>query len=1138
MLSKIRLAITPLLVAVAALFFSLMFATGSPASQAQTAPSAAPAALRPGLDFIHVCTDAGAGGYEAFPDVCRLSDGRLMCVFYAGHDHVSFATAGHPKGGRISCCFSSDEGRTWSAARLLFDGPDDDRDPSIVQLPSGRLLCNFFILRRKEGPTQPAWDGLGTWLVESDDLGRTWSAPRRISADYYCSSPVRVLPDGRLMLGLYREEQGRAWGAVTSSADGGRTWGPVVDIPNGGWKLDAETDVVRLADGTLLAAEREKATSMCWSISKDGGRTWSVSAPLGFPGHCPYFLKTRRGVLLLAHRLPQTSLHWSLDDGRTWSANVLVDDLIGAYPSMVELRDGSILIVYYEEGAGSSIRARKFAVDAGGVKWLTFGSGARSAPADKGETLKKVFARKIAYTKASPFYRELHTPHLRKFHPGPWRPGPGEALIDSAWSVRAEGTSDPPGPFALEEIRTFFADAGGFQPATGAAEKEIVLRIRGRSRDTLEADGYSLNITETGVAIESPTWRGVLYGVYDFERLLLERGIPALQPLSRARKPLYGIRMFGDVYGTFTVSGLHIERPVSRDTFSALSRFGANATFTFVQLGDYLDGRTCPELRNPDCEKNLAELNGLAEMAKSAGVTLFLDAYNPKLPAGHPLFKAHPNAMGATQHGGDIHCLCPSDPETLKFIADSWAEVFRRVPSLGGMVAIIGGEGFYHCFMRSGKGGPDCPRCAGRRAEDVVADLTNTVFRAVRKVRPEAEFLAWPYSAFTWSADPFQLGLIARLDPGIQIVPEIDKDFHYAKDGYVKDIWDYSIDFLGPSDRYMAMSEAARRRGLKVCAKTETAVSLEMNGVPYIPCLQRWGERAGIVRGQRPDSVLYAYDVTGFSRSRPEELAGRLSWEPSGTAAEEIRAIALRDFGSGAADEVVGAWADFSQALGHTSYLTHGYYKGPSFIGPGQPLMLEEAGLPPELFGRFFYLAENDLSEGTIEAALLRPIYAADIRVSAAEMADMDKAVALWDRGVERLAAARTQAAGTFRPEIEREFTLCAYLGTAFRAICFGNHFFSLRAEYSDLLKDGRLSAAAKAKARGLLAEMEKIVQADLDNARKGLAYARQDPRLDLAVRLDLDYQPLARIIEAKIAYAEGSVREQFAVARSRLSAD
>jgi len=322
-------------------------------------------------DFVLVCKDAGAGAYEAFPDVCRLKDGRLMCVFYAGYTHVSLPSAAWPKGGRICFSVSSDEGRTWSEPRLVYDGPDDDRDPSIVQLPSGTLLCNFFSVRQKKD-VPGGLEGLGSWLVESTDLGKTWSAPRRISADYYCSSPVRRLPDGRLMLGLYREEKEKSWGAVITSGDEGKTWGPVVDIPNGGWKLDAETDVIARRDGTLLAVEREPSTSMCYATSRDGGRTWSASKPLGFPGHCPYLLRTREGILLLAHRLPQTSLHWSLDDGRTWSGNVIVDDVIGAYPSMVELNDGTVLIVYYEEGAGSNIRARKFRARASGLEGLFF----------------------------------------------------------------------------------------------------------------------------------------------------------------------------------------------------------------------------------------------------------------------------------------------------------------------------------------------------------------------------------------------------------------------------------------------------------------------------------------------------------------------------------------------------------------------------------------------------------------------------------------------------------------------------------------------------------------------------------------------------------------------------------------------
>jgi hypothetical protein len=55
--------------------------------------------------------------------------------------------------------------------------------------------------------------------------------------------------------------------------------------------------------------------------------------------------------------VPQTSLHYSLDEGRTWIGPVLIDNVIGAYPSLVALKSGRILCVYYEEGPGSAIRA-------------------------------------------------------------------------------------------------------------------------------------------------------------------------------------------------------------------------------------------------------------------------------------------------------------------------------------------------------------------------------------------------------------------------------------------------------------------------------------------------------------------------------------------------------------------------------------------------------------------------------------------------------------------------------------------------------------------------------------------------------------------------------------------------------------
>ena len=75
-------------------------------------------------------------------------------------------------GGSTAYCTSRDEGCTWSKTAVLHDGPHDDRDPSIVQLKSGRLIFNFFSLAGSDDSNK-VWIGHGSWIVTSDDLGRT-----------------------------------------------------------------------------------------------------------------------------------------------------------------------------------------------------------------------------------------------------------------------------------------------------------------------------------------------------------------------------------------------------------------------------------------------------------------------------------------------------------------------------------------------------------------------------------------------------------------------------------------------------------------------------------------------------------------------------------------------------------------------------------------------------------------------------------------------------------------------------------------------------------------------------------------------------------------------------------------------------
>jgi hypothetical protein len=312
-----------------------------------------------------------AGPYQAFPDVCRLPGGDLACVFYAGYGHVSLPNDEWPRGGRVCLIQSSDEGRTWSTPRVLFDGPQDDRDPHIAAMRDGTLVCSFFQYRSVNGKIEH-----DVCLVESRDSGRTWpTEPRVLAAKRWAvSAPVRELPDGTRLLGVYTGDDSTAFGAVQRSTDAGKTWSePVAIDPKSGVRLDAETDVLRLPDGTIFAALRgDGKVNMHFATSLDQGLTWSKVKDSGFLGHCPHLTRLSTGQILLTHRQPATSLHISRDNAKSWEGPIQIDSFGGAYPSTMELKDHTVLVVYYEEGPTSAIRAARFRVTADGIEKLNW----------------------------------------------------------------------------------------------------------------------------------------------------------------------------------------------------------------------------------------------------------------------------------------------------------------------------------------------------------------------------------------------------------------------------------------------------------------------------------------------------------------------------------------------------------------------------------------------------------------------------------------------------------------------------------------------------------------------------------------------------------------------------------------------
>ena len=89
-----------------------------------------------------------SGSYEAFPDVCRLADGELVAVFYAGHGHISLPRPGSSKDGRICIMRSQDDGRTWSKPQTLVAGKPGDVCTLQVDFQQGRPHLPVVTLKR------------------------------------------------------------------------------------------------------------------------------------------------------------------------------------------------------------------------------------------------------------------------------------------------------------------------------------------------------------------------------------------------------------------------------------------------------------------------------------------------------------------------------------------------------------------------------------------------------------------------------------------------------------------------------------------------------------------------------------------------------------------------------------------------------------------------------------------------------------------------------------------------------------------------------------------------------------------------------------------------------------------------------
>ena len=328
--------------------------------------------------------------YAGWPTVARRANGVLWVSWSGGRDgHVC------PMG-QVRAMTSKDDGATWTYPRVLLDSPIDDRDSGVMETAKGTLLVTTFTSLAYEAdlaksriylpdgkgpamrPMKPEiiarWLAaqnrltaeerkaeLGEWVLRSTDGGLNFSA--RISSIVNSPHGPLQLKDGRILyVGKQLWAKEHRIGAAESKDDG-LTWTWLSEIPGRPGDDVAskyhELHAVETDDGRIVAQIRhEGKVDTNWTLqteSADGGKTWTIPRAITF-GIPSQLLKLRDGRLLMTYghrRKPfGNQARLSTDHGRTWSEPMIVsgDGTAGdlGYPSTVELADGTLLTVWYE----------------------------------------------------------------------------------------------------------------------------------------------------------------------------------------------------------------------------------------------------------------------------------------------------------------------------------------------------------------------------------------------------------------------------------------------------------------------------------------------------------------------------------------------------------------------------------------------------------------------------------------------------------------------------------------------------------------------------------------------------------------------------------------------------------------------
>lgn len=334
-------------------------------------------------------------------------------------------------------------------------------------------------------------------------------------------------------------------------------------------------------------------------------------------------------------------------------------------------------------------------------------------------------------------------------------------------------------------------------------------------------------------------------------------------------------------------------------------------------------------------QTRIANLRKLCVRAEKYGIKVYLYLNEPRsMPAA--FFESHPDWKGMPSRDGLSFTVCTSRQPVLDALGNGIAELFRKVPELGGIFTITMSENLTNCCSRPADITAPCPVCSARGAAKVVAEINQAIAEGAHRIKPEADVIAWTWN---WAPD-WDETAVELLPKDLRLMCVSETDVPTDAMGVKGLVYDYSISKVGPGPLFSRLWKKARECGLSAIAKVQFNNTWECSAVPYIPVPGLVEKHLRNLESAGVKDLMLGWTLGGYPGGNLELL--KMPKEK----------LALEKYGEAAAPFILKAWDCFDQAF--AEFPLNGsaqLYTAPQNFGPMNLLAGEPTGYQATMIG-------------------------------------------------------------------------------------------------------------------------------------------------------------------------------------------